>query len=186
MGGKGSGRKLGSKMKKVIIIKGAPSTICIGPICNRKYTPLSEFGINKSYCLKCRKLLETTKRESNFVEYKYQEAIRHAKVREKKGKLCEIAPNLKNLIETMRIEQKYCYYSGVKLMEKVNDPNSWSIDRVYYHAGYVADNMVLCATSINIVKGSIESALDKAKKTLIPLYGEEKSLTIIKKILEII
>ena len=186
MGGIGSGRKLGCKTKKVIFINGEPSKICIGPTCNEEYTPLSAFGNHKSYCLKCDELIKTTKRESNYVEYKYQAALRHAIVREKKGKSCEIATNLKDLIETMRNKQKYCYYSGVKLMEKVNHPNSWSIDRVDYHAGYVADNMVLCATSINNVKGSIEYTLDQVKKKLVPLYGEEKTLAIIKKILEVI
>lgn len=186
MGGIGSGRKLGSKTKKVILINGVPSKICIGPTCNGKYIPLNKFGNHKSYCLRCDKLTKATKRESDYVEYKYQRALRSAEERGRKGKSCEIATNLKELIETMRNEQKYCYYSGVKLIEKIHNPNSWSIDRVDYHAGYVSNNMVLCATIINEAKGKIEFALDQAKKNLIPLYGEGKTSTIIKNILEVI
>lgn len=186
MGGKNSGRKPGSKTKKIILVNGEPGKVCIGPACNGQVTPLSAFGNHKSYCLKCDKLIKTTIRESDYVGYKYQEALRHAKEREKKGRSCEVAPNLKELMETMRNEQKYCYYSGVQLMEKVAHPNSWSVDRVDFHAGYVAENIVLCATTINHVKGFIETTLDQVTNKLIPLYGEEKTSIILKNIFKAI
>ena len=186
MGGMGSGRKRGSKAKEVVMANGVPSKICVGPICDGKPASTSEFGKHRSYCLKCDSRIKTLKHEADYGDYKYLEAIRNAKKREKKKKHCEVATNLKELIGTMRNEQKYCYYSGVKLLEKINDPNSWSIDRLDFNAGYTEDNMVLCTTEINKIKGKIEFTLDQSRKKLTTLYGEKKALTIINKILEVI
>lgn len=179
MGNKNSGRRKGALNKEIKEVNGVPSKVCVGPICNGEYAAVSDFGKSKSYCLTCQKKREINAREANYIAYKLKEIYRHTKERMKKGKVYEIDPNLKSVLEQLSTKQKHCYYSGVQLVEKVNNPNSWSIDRKNFNGGYVKDNIVLCTTLVNRVKGSIEFNFEK----LVETYGEEIALRAFKNII---
>lgn len=177
MGGKNSGRRKGSLAKEVKGVNGVLSKVCVGPICNGEYAPVSDFGKNKSYCLSCQKEKKAKTREADYISYKLKEIYKNTEKRMKKGKVYAVDPNLKSALEQLS-KQKHCYYSGVQLEEKINNPNSWSVDRKNFNGGYVKDNIVLCTTFVNRVKGSIEVNFEK----LIEMYGEEIALRTFKNV----
>lgn len=179
MGGKNSGRRKGSLNKQVKEVQGVLSKICVGPLCNGNYAPVGNFGQNKSYCLPCQKTKETKKREDDYVSYKIREINKHTRNRMKKGKFYEVTPNLKDVLERLLQNQKECFYSGIRLTEKVNDINGWSPDRKDFNDGYVEDNIVLATTLVNKLKGSIEYNFQQ----LIEAYGEEIALKTLKNII---
>ena len=179
MGGKNSGRRKGSLQKEIKEVNGIPSKICIGPVCDGNYAPVSNFGKSKSYCLSCQRTKEKQNRKADYVAYKVKEIYRHTKERMKRGKTYEVDQNLRSVLDQLSKEQKNCYYSGVQLTEKVNDLNSWSPDRKNFKKGYVKDNIALCTTLINKIKGSIEFNFER----LVEEYGEEIALRALKNVI---
>ncbi|RHW38218.1 hypothetical protein D1B33_04840 [Lysinibacillus yapensis] len=170
MGGKNSGRRKGSLNKKVKEVNGVPSKICTGPLCNGNLAPVRNFGTNKSYCKPCQRTREARIREADYVGYKLNTIYWLTNKRMEKGKVYEVDSNLRSLLEELSNSQKHCYYSGIELTEVVGNPNSsWSPDRKNFKRGYVKDNIVLCTTLINTLKGNMESNFEK----LVQVYGEE-------------
>lgn len=179
MGGMNSGRTKGAKNKVPKLINGILYKRCVGPKCKGKYAPVSSFGKSYSYCKKCNTQRQKAYVESNFLETKVQRIRKSAKEREKKGKVCLVAPDINEIIKAKVKNQRYCYYSNIKLVEKRNDPNSWSPDRLNFNGHYLDNNIVLCTTIINSAKGRIEYSIEE----LINEYGEVVAIKTLKKIL---
>lgn len=179
MGGLNSGRKKGSKNKDLVTINGVLSKICVGPKCNGNFTAVSDFGKSYSYCEICDALIHKKNRESDFIGYKVAEINRNSKKRRKKGKDCLVASNIRHILEELVENQPFCYYSNVKLVEEINNPNSWSPERLNFNGHYFEDNTVLCTTLVNSVKGRIEYGIEE----LIKEYGEEIALRTLKNII---
>lgn len=53
------------------------------------------------------------------------------------------------------LTSKKCFYSGVLLTDKTDSENQRTIDRVDNNKGYVKNNVVACAKSLNLLKGSL-------------------------------
>jgi len=180
MGGKGSGRTKGSKNRAGVFLKGDIWYPCRGSLCNGKLHRSSDFPNN--YCKDCNKINNKLYREKNFLTYKIKDVHRHSKYREEKNRnkeVYEIDANLEEIVEKKLKEQNNeCFYSNTHMTEKVNDPNQWTVDRIDYNKGYVEENIVLCSSSLNILKGRIESVLPE----IINLYGYEGAMKILRNI----
>lgn len=59
-------------------------------------------------------------------------------------------PQYKKLMKT-----KKCYYTGVILNSKENDPNQRTLDRIDSSIGYTAENTVACSNIINKKKTNL-------------------------------
>lgn len=167
------------RRKRVINENGVELIQCHGPLCNGRMLPVSEF--NNNYCRSCDVAKHRERRIANYLKYKTDRMHTRIRSGEKTFMGSPIDENIAEIITELQEEQDMkCYYSGVDLVEEFYNINSWSVDRKDFNRGYVKDNVVLSATLVNQIKGSIEATLDK----LISEYGPQIGILTFNKIVE--
>lgn len=77
-----------------------------------------------------------------------------AKLRAKKLKK-EFDLTLDFLLHLFEKQNKSCHYTGIQMVGMTNHPASISIDRIDSNGGYTRDNVVLCTTTVNVMKFDI-------------------------------
>ncbi|PLT29262.1 hypothetical protein [Peribacillus deserti] len=183
MGGQNSGRKSGSRVKKIIYLDGKMYKECRGPFCKGK--PVLIEKMQNSYCKECFSEIRKGYKK-DFFKYKIREVKNLAKKREMRKRICPVDKSISVLVKKQLEKQKgYCFYSGVKMENEINNIESWSVDRRNYKKGYVKGNIVICTNLTNKVKGIFEHSVytglnilenqypvDKARSTMVSIFKE--------------
>jgi len=124
------------------------------------FSPRTYIDGSKVYCKQCKvcqashkknKYKERSENETAGFDYTIKEILRYSQQRAKKyNREFDLdAPFIKQLYDD---QKGYCIYSGRKLVLTIGSLDRISIDRKDSSIGYIKTNVVLCTTSINIMK----------------------------------
>lgn len=88
-----------------------------------------------------------------------------SKKRNKKGRTCNFAITMKDILGLLEKQNNKCAYTGKKLMFEYNNSYKISIDRIDSSKGYTIDNIQLIGYIVNVAKSDLseEVFLDMIK-----------------------